>query len=315
MFDETALNGTAPSAAKPDSRRDPGEWILSGPHFFVGNPFYKTPRSVCTQNSHYDILDLETLPHDYLPRTNYVPACTPDEYLARTTASSSRSCANTKADTWYDTRGRIVFTPSKGLVSVGLPRKARKAELDEGTRYGIHAPIRSEQSVALGWEDIRDLQEGTVTKTFLDDTLPGGPTERTIEYHAPFHKPDREEDYRTAWAIFEKRGIKPTKRGSDKLFNHTAKHQMAILPTVFMGKRLEEAIGEERCKDLLTTDKYSAGEQGWDTSTRRVSPCCNCFNCRRTLPSSWKRTTTSTSSTATAASPWPHSSTRRSAIG
>jgi AbiV family abortive infection protein len=47
------------------------------------------------------------------------------------------------------------------------------------------------------------------------------------------------------------KSIKPTKRGSDKLFNHTAKHQMAILPTVFMGKRLEEAIGEERCKDLL----------------------------------------------------------------
>jgi hypothetical protein len=105
-----------------------------------------------------------------------------------------------EADTWYDARGRIVFTPSKGLVGVGLPRKARKADLDEGTRYGIHTPTRSEQNIALGWEDIRDLQEGTVTKTFLDDTLPGGPTERTIEYHAPFHKPDREEDYRVAWA-------------------------------------------------------------------------------------------------------------------
>ena len=48
----------------------------------------------------------------------------------------------------------------------------------------------------------------------------------------------------------EKR-TKPTKRGSDKLFNHASKHQMAILPTVFMGKRLESALGNERCKELL----------------------------------------------------------------
>jgi hypothetical protein len=57
---------------------------LSGPHFFVGTPFYKTPRTECTQNSHYDILDLTTLPDDYLPRTNYIPACDEDEYLKRT---------------------------------------------------------------------------------------------------------------------------------------------------------------------------------------------------------------------------------------
>ena len=63
---------------------DASELILSGPHFFVGNPFNKTPRRVCTQNSHYDMLDLTTLPDDYLPRTNYVPACGVDEYEART---------------------------------------------------------------------------------------------------------------------------------------------------------------------------------------------------------------------------------------
>lgn len=45
--------------------------------------------------------------------------------------------------------------------------------------------------------------------------------------------------------------IKPTQRGSDKLFNHAEKHKMAILPTVFMGKRLEDALGTERCKELL----------------------------------------------------------------
>lgn len=110
-----------------------------------------------------------------------------------------------EADTWYDQRGRIVFTPSKGLVGVGLPRKARKSDLDDGIRYAIDSPRRSETGIALGWDDIRDLREGTVTKTFPDDTLPGGPVERTVEYRAPFFKPDREQDYRIAWAFFEHR--------------------------------------------------------------------------------------------------------------
>jgi hypothetical protein len=39
-----------------------------------------------------------------------------------------------EADTWYGQTGRIVFTPSKGLVGIGLPRKARKSDL----RDGIH---------------------------------------------------------------------------------------------------------------------------------------------------------------------------------
>ncbi len=58
--------------------------VFSGPHFFVGNPSYKTPRRTCTLSSHYDVLDLTTVPDDYLPRTNYIPACTPTEYARRT---------------------------------------------------------------------------------------------------------------------------------------------------------------------------------------------------------------------------------------
>lgn len=110
----------------------------------------------------------------------------------------------TESETWYDQNGRIVFTPSKGLVGVGLPRKARKSDLNEGIRYGIQCDDRNEQDIALGWEDIADMQSGQVSKTFLDDTLPGGPTERTITYTAPFFKPNREEDYRIAWEFFQK---------------------------------------------------------------------------------------------------------------
>ena len=120
-----------------------------------------------------------------------------------------------EAETWYDTRGRIVFTPSKGLLNVGLPRTARKADLAAGTSYDIDASAgtgaqRRESGIALGWEDIKHLvigkggepPTGTITKTYMDDTLPGGPTSRTVNYCAPFFKPCREEDYRTAWAFF-----------------------------------------------------------------------------------------------------------------
>jgi len=105
-----------------------------------------------------------------------------------------------EADTWYDQKGRIVFTNSKGLTGVGLPRKANKKD----PSYGIHTEGRDEENVPLGWEDIRHLPSGIVTKTYIDDTQPGEPVERTVEYHAPFDRCDREEDYRTVWGVFDK---------------------------------------------------------------------------------------------------------------
>lgn len=394
MWHET--NAQQDGTIKRDTQfpQSPEQWILSGPHFFVGNPMFQTPKRVCETHRAYDNLDLQTLPDDYLPRTNYIPACDPATYRDRTprvswveegeqqprlvteyyrfvtkfqigqgsersllTAIAQKEVAhiNTvvsalfkgdndllsvqaccsslvydffakssgmptflslrralsfpesvseelvlrtlclssltggyanlwqsnwqdsyrqqrwaidqpnpalpqdffanltpewqrnnalrsdyarrqalveidvlvaqalgltleelltiyrvqfpvmrqyEADTWYDQTGRIVFTPSKGLVGVGLPRKARPADLKDGTHYSITSSERNEHGIALGWEDIKDLQTGTVSKTYMDDTLPGGPTERTVEYQAPFFKPDREEDYRVAWEIF-----------------------------------------------------------------------------------------------------------------
>lgn len=62
------------------------QMVLSGPHFFVGNPLYKTPRFPCNLNSDYDTLDLTVLPENYMQRTNYVPDCggNMDEYRNRT---------------------------------------------------------------------------------------------------------------------------------------------------------------------------------------------------------------------------------------
>ena len=385
----------------------PADLVLSGPHFFAANPFNKTPRRECTQSSHYDVLDLTTLPEAYLPRTNYVPACSAAEYERRTPTvpwcndgeerprkvtgyyriinramvgpASERTlipaliangvalihagiattfrdlgvcidfaalsmsivldffikstntgnvnlswlsrlpilsddcdpalraalrfralrlcCLTThyaelwqeacksellgddvpaidafrrdcwtrpdprlpddfatltpdwhrgialrtdyarrqalveidvlaaraigltldelltiyrvqfpvmrqyESDTWYDANGRIVFTASKGLPGVGLPRKAAKGD----TSYSLRSLDIDDTAVALGWEDIRHLAEGMVTRRITDDTLPGGSVERHIGYSAPFDRCDREQDYCTAWAAFARR--------------------------------------------------------------------------------------------------------------
>lgn len=92
-------------------------------------------------------------------------------------------------DTWYDRRGRVVYTANtQGLRGVGLPRTQKKGE---------PGPC---------WEDVRTMTSGAVIQDIEDDTLPGGPVRRTIVYEAPFDHCDREQDYREAWAHFAARG-------------------------------------------------------------------------------------------------------------
>lgn len=352
---------------------DVTQWILSGPHFFVGNPFHQTPKAICQTHRAYDRLDLTILSDDYLPRTNYVPDCDEKKYIERTpvfqinhrngakeetkvtafyrlvyrgmlSQSGERtlistilprrsahihgaqtttfkshsflvSCAaitysiiadfyikttgrsnlhytwenlplideetftslslklrclsltcltthyadlwqecsltdfkndhwakddprldndffrnltpnwqrnnalrtdytrrqalveidvlaamalgltleelkaiyriqfpvlrQNEADTWYDTKGRIVFTCSKGLPGVGFSRPE--------------------------WNEVKNMTSGTIERTIMDDTLPGGPIERTITYQAPFDRCDREKDYEEVWANFSQR--------------------------------------------------------------------------------------------------------------
>ena len=409
QWNETGAQRDATIVRKTQFPQRPLEMVISSPSFFVGNPLYKTPRQVCDTNRAYDVLDLTSIEDEYLPRTNYTPACNDKEYRARTprvpwlqdnekrgevvsdyfrcinremvnpanertlittlipkevgtihtnvtTAfreptscvdflamtmsivvdffikstgtghvnvswlrrlpvittecapsirdalrvralclccltthyaelweeivrafvyddASSRNidafnsdtwtrtdtrlsgtffadltatwCRNValrtdfarrqalvemdvlaamvlnltldeliniyrvqfpvmrqyETDTWYDANGRVVFTVSKGLTGIGLPRKAVKGD----TSFTLEMRDRNATNIALGWEDIQGLDTGTIRRRIVDNSGPGGPIQRQIEYVPPFTRPDREDDYRNAWQAFSAR--------------------------------------------------------------------------------------------------------------
>ena len=60
--------------------RPAAESIIQGPIFYDGNPLNKTPRERCSHNSHYDCIDLQNLPENYVPRTNFGPSISIDDY-------------------------------------------------------------------------------------------------------------------------------------------------------------------------------------------------------------------------------------------
>jgi hypothetical protein len=111
-------------------------------------------------------------------------------------------------DTWYDIHGRIVFTNSKGLVGVGLPRKATRTT----PKCRIETPNANGTTTVregtFGWEDLyKDGQslvpDGTViTQWVEDDTLPTGKYTKERQYTTPFALANREADYRIAWEFF-----------------------------------------------------------------------------------------------------------------
>lgn len=49
------------------------DWVVSGPHFYVGTPIFKTPRTNYTNKNAYDEIDLTTISEQFLPRAVYRP--------------------------------------------------------------------------------------------------------------------------------------------------------------------------------------------------------------------------------------------------
>lgn len=80
-------------------------------------------------------------------------------------------------DTYYDQNGRCVFSAKSGESY--LSRKE--------------------------WESIKDMPSGEFKKTITETVFSDTPTERTIVYKAPFFKKCREDDYKEAWELLEKR--------------------------------------------------------------------------------------------------------------
>lgn len=102
-----------------------------------------------------------------------------------------------EADTWYDANGRITFTNNRSLTGVGFSRP-------EWENAGAVQPVRRGDAP---WDGVmKHAPAGYVfARTIMDDTMPGGPVERTIEYVAPFDRCDREQDYEIAWKFFEEK--------------------------------------------------------------------------------------------------------------
>ena len=80
------------------------EMIFSGPHFFVSNPLYKTPRSKCSLNSDYDVINLSELSDDFMSRTNYVPTISLPLYrsLIHGFAKGKDGSGNEVYEDWID---------------------------------------------------------------------------------------------------------------------------------------------------------------------------------------------------------------------
>ena len=88
--------------------------------------------------------------------------------------------------TWYDQNGSIVWSVSKVSSGTGF--------LDaNGASVGRRQ-----------WESILATSPSELVCTAIDDTRPGGPYEVERRFVGPFFTCDRAEDYKRAWAHFEK---------------------------------------------------------------------------------------------------------------
>jgi hypothetical protein len=118
MFDETYAQQEGLIRKATEYPKDVTEWILSGPHFFVGCPLNKTPNEQCAHNQDYSDIDLLEIPDSYLPRTNFLPACPPDEYRRRMPSWQEKPAVGYHR---VIARTMIVPTNERTLVTALLP--------------------------------------------------------------------------------------------------------------------------------------------------------------------------------------------------
>jgi hypothetical protein len=142
-------------------------------------------------------------------------------------------------DTFYDSKGELVFTCSKGLTGVGLDRPTWEKETSLEKIAQKNVTLFNDDGSLLQqsqFKTIKEMQSGYVEHIVEDDIMPDyrvahgefiinengtekritcpcedypnplpGPIKKVIRYYAPFDKCDREKDYEIAWAEFERR--------------------------------------------------------------------------------------------------------------
>jgi hypothetical protein len=81
------------------------EMVYSGPHMFVSNPLYKTPKEICTEKAHYDTIELSLIDENFVARTNYIPDQKPETFptLIKGFPVGTKSSAEAKEfDNWIE---------------------------------------------------------------------------------------------------------------------------------------------------------------------------------------------------------------------
>lgn len=115
------------------------EWIFSGPHFFVGTPLYQTPNEGCRTSLDYSRIDLTAIDDEYLPRTNYALACSPEEYRRRSPEWNGRPVSDFQRVAF---RNMLSPTGERTLIGSLIPKGA-------GHINGVQTFAFSDERLAL----------------------------------------------------------------------------------------------------------------------------------------------------------------------
>lgn len=124
-------------------------FVCSGPHFGVGNPFNKTPRRVCKFNGDYDVIDLLLMPQNYIPRTNYVPACDVVKYTEMIPITP-----------WGERYHQTYRLINRAMLSLSSERTMNCAILQKGAAH-IHTVF------GLAFQDNKKLLDAAACMTSL----------------------------------------------------------------------------------------------------------------------------------------------------
>lgn len=102
-------------------------------------------------------------------------------------------------DTWYDAKGQIVYTRSSGLKGIGLDRIGNARQGTKGWEDIRGEEIHDANGNLIGYQGTSPTHTHTIDPAKSE--LYGGQQQT---FYAPYTRCDRIEDYRTAWAHFEK---------------------------------------------------------------------------------------------------------------